>query len=39
MLTAIFGFIKAVVVKAAVWAVETVRGFIVDTVMGNVFNN
>ena len=39
MLTAIFGFIKAVVIKTAVWIVETVRGFIIDSVLGNVFNN
>lgn len=38
MLTAIFGFLKTVLVKAVTFAVETVRGFIVDTCMNNILD-
>lgn len=39
MLTALFGFIKTVVVKVATWIADTVRSIIVDTAMSSILNN
>lgn len=38
MLTAIFSFMKTVVVTAVSWIVDTVRGIVVDSILSNVFN-
>lgn len=38
MLTAIFGFMKTVVVTAVSWIIDTVKSIMVDSVLSSVFN-